>query len=380
MTTIDQAPTGPFQRQRFGALPPSRAKGVQARAAQTVALPELPVGRHMLERMTAADGPDGRQWQSRSYLSVAPHIFELRDVLVHSSAGIICFDTTVVEDTLDHTAPFINDYEVVPDGIKLFVRNSIPRLTGTYLSLLAGNHGNYFHWMMECLARLSIADDALDSCAGVLVPEPSTAFHGGSLLLTGLPQADRVRFVAGDETLRVDRLIVPWSVFGHSAPHPCIAGFFRDLRAASLHGKAAYPRRIYIDRRGTSARRLVNEDEVVQALDRLGFVPVVLEHLSVDDQVGLFANADIVVGPHGAGLCNIVYARPGCRLVELHMDTYPHWAFRNLAAISGVDYDCVVGRQLAEQPGSVGHGIHAQTWVASVTHTVAAVEQALARR
>jgi capsular polysaccharide biosynthesis protein len=190
-----------------------------------------------------------------------------------------------------------------------------------------------------------------------------------------------VRFVTNDETLRVERLIVPWSVAGQSAPHPCIVDFFRGLRAAARGGLAS-PRRIYIDRRDTAARRLVNETEIVAALGRLGFAAVKLEKLSVDDQVGLFANADIVVAPHGAGLCNIVYARPGCHLVELHMDTYTHWCFRHLAAIAGLDYDCVIGRQ---RPGSAGGGrlaaddIHARTWIASVTHTVAAVEQALAR-
>jgi capsular polysaccharide biosynthesis protein len=172
----------------------------------------------------------------------------------------------------------------------------------------------------------------------------------------------------------VERLVVPWSVVGQSAPHPCVGEFFRGLRTAA-RGGAALPRRIYIDRRGAASRRLVNEDDLVQALGRLGFAAVKLEALSVDEQIALFSNADIVVGPHGAGLCNIVFAKPGCRLVELHMDSWIHWCFRHLAAVAGVDYDCVIGR---ERPGAAA-GVHGRTWVAPVMHTIAAVEQALAR-
>jgi capsular polysaccharide biosynthesis protein len=45
----------------------------------------------------------------------------------------------------------------------------------------------------------------------------------------------------------------------------------------------------------------------MQTLEDIGFEGFCLSHLPFEEQVRLFADADIVVGPHGAGLTNIIY-------------------------------------------------------------------------
>lgn len=51
--------------------------------------------------------------------------------------------------------------------------------------------------------------------------------------------------------------------------------------------------------------------------------------------------AELVVGPHGAGLANAVVAPTGARLVELSTARLQHPAFRRLAAAGGLAYDHV---------------------------------------
>ena len=47
------------------------------------------------------------------------------------------------------------------------------------------------------------------------------------------------------------------------------------------------------------------------------FKNVILEGLTIDDQVSLFMNAEIVIGQHGAGLCNIVWMnKTNCLVIE----------------------------------------------------------------
>ena len=74
-------------------------------------------------------------------------------------------------------------------------------------------------------------------------------------------------------------------------------------------------------------RPLVNEDEVVDALARLGFTPIKPETLSFADQVRLFRGAEAIVAPHGAELTNLGFCRPGCVVLELLMDSYANWCF-----------------------------------------------------
>ena len=80
------------------------------------------------------------------------------------------------------------------------------------------------------------------------------------------------------------------------------------------------PRRIYVSRRQAAHRKILNEDQLMQSLRSLGFVAVALESLSLAEQYKLFATAEVVVAPHGAGLTNLIYAPAGCLLVELFPD------------------------------------------------------------
>lgn len=55
----------------------------------------------------------------------------------------------------------------------------------------------------------------------------------------------------------------------------------------------------------SDADRVVFE---MNPLEKLNFVKYVLSELSFRDQVRLFANADIIVDPHGTGLTNLIYS------------------------------------------------------------------------
>jgi capsular polysaccharide biosynthesis protein len=155
-----------------------------------------------------------------------------------------------------------------------------------------------------------------------------------------------------------------------------VGSFFRGISTNVPPAPQRLPRRIYIDRRGLGVRPLVNEDALVAALARLGFVPVRPDLLSIADQIRLFRGAEAVVAPHGAGLTNLGFCRPGCVVLEVLMDAYVNWCFRHLAAVMQLNYDCVLGR--ARRPwGELDLSFHRTPWEVSVTHVVAAVAQSV---
>lgn len=63
-------------------------------------------------------------------------------------------------------------------------------------------------------------------------------------------------------------------------------------------------------------------------LAEYGFERVELEDLTIPEQAALFADADAVVAPHGAGLANLVYARDA-QVLELFPNPVftPHYYF-----------------------------------------------------
>lgn len=375
------ADLGPFPRRNLMAMldEAHRATGpvhVAARetgTAQTVALPPLKVGRHVLSWVALHEHPPDAHWEETSFRSVVPWICEFSDVLVHGDAGIVCAGGEVVEDTLGQTSEMLHHYTNGPTGVTLHGGGPVVEVEGNCLSLLNFNYDNYFHWTLDTLGRLAAADSAaLEACDTVLVPAFTTSFQRDGFARAGLARSHRLQVVPKNATLRVQRMLVPWSIIRDHRPHPCIVAYFNDL--ADGTAAATLPRRVYVDRRGSRHRRMVNEEELVLALAQLGFQPVALESLSLAEQIALFAQAEIIVSPHGAGLANIVYARPGCRVIEIHIDFWVNWCYRRLAAVFGVTYDCVVGRQT---PGLQQEWVNARTWAVSVTHVMAAVESAL---
>jgi capsular polysaccharide biosynthesis protein len=104
-------------------------------------------------------------------------------------------------------------------------------------------------------------------------------------------------------------------------------------------------RRIYVTRRNARiGRRILNEEELTQALTRRGFETIAPESLSIADQIEHFYDAQLVVGPHGAGLTNLLFAeRAG--LIELHpaASIFPHYYLLCLALGHEYRYLCGTG-------------------------------------
>ena len=91
-------------------------------------------------------------------------------------------------------------------------------------------------------------------------------------------------------------------------------------------------RRLYISRAGAQRRPVANEREIEAILGSWGFETVRLEELRVREQAKLFASAEVVVGPHGAGFTNLVFCPPGAKIVEFFNRLYVHplyWMLSN---------------------------------------------------
>jgi capsular polysaccharide biosynthesis protein len=365
--------------ERAGLLGPGKpVQHAHSIGAVRIPVPPLSAGALFLENWQSRELPDQDVWRQPYYESVAPPMFVLHDVLVHSSAGIVAVGDQVISETLAHTRPEAQNYRNLARGIAI-KRRSHRELGGVHITVLAAGADNYYHSMLLGLARLAaVPENYQAAAAGLLVPQ------GGMRQRDMLPLMDLmpsmvVHDVAPDETLRVETLILPLSVSGDSAYHPCVAEFFRSISTNVPPSSERMPRRIYLDRRGSPMRKLVNENALVAALERMGFVAVDPGLMSIPDQIRLFRGAEVIVAPHGASLTNLGFCRPGCVVVELLMDAYVNWCFRHLAALMHLNYDCVIGRAQRPWP-ELDLNVHTTPWQISVNHVVAAIAQSVEQR
>ncbi len=129
--------------------------------------------------------------------------------------------------------------------------------------------------------------------------------------------------------------------------------FYRDIFVKALRDtgrlSAAPPhRRIYISRRRAPAHAIVNEQEIVDLMESMGFAIAEPETMPFIEQVRLFNEAAIVVGPHGSGFNNLFFATAAARLVEIR--TTRNEDFIKLTAAAGQPYEAVWARPLPADP------------------------------
>lgn len=227
------------------------------------------------------------------------------------------------------------------------------RLPGTTANLVVNGAGNYYHWMLQALPMLSVLRDGTDLAAvdRFLVP-PLRPFVTETLERAGVPLDRCVPVAAPAPVYRCERLVAATTLLHHLPPPPWATGFVRDLFASELATAAANAdasdggAMLYV-RRGTDARRrvLLNEDALVAELRTVGVRDVAMDGLGVAEQAALFASARVVVAVHGAALANLVFCRPGTRVVELLPANASVVVYSLLSHQLGLDHRAVVGTE-----------------------------------
>ena len=79
-------------------------------------------------------------------------------------------------------------------------------------------------------------------------------------------------------------------------------------------------RKIYVKR--ISNRKIANEQEFEEYISSQGFEIHTMEGMTIRKQAELFHQASVIISPHGAGLTNIIFSKPGTHVIEIfHPET-----------------------------------------------------------
>lgn len=193
--------------------------------------------------------------------------------------------------------------------------------------ILLGGSRNYYHWLADYFPRLGLA--ALPPALPLLVNRDLAGFQRDCLAAVGIG-AERLLPVDLPAVIHCAELVAPVAATHRQKLHPEAAAWLRRVFAPGAPTEA--PRRLYVSRRDATLRRVVNEADLVAALAARGFVALVPGAMSVKAQAQAFSQAKIILGPHGAGLANMIFAPPGAAVIELSAGLRLHPAFmENLA-------------------------------------------------
>lgn len=231
-------------------------------------------------------------------------------------------------------------------------RPSGPKLSGSILALTSDFANiNFAHFLLDGLGRQGIFEQSGIRCEEidyVYLPRLAAPHSARFIEALGLP-GKNVIWARPNTYVHADRVLVTSFPGSRRDCATWLPEFWR--RRVPLSQDPPF-RRLYVTR-GAGTRRVANESALFRQLRAHGFE--FIDPASECDPARTFSQARVVVGAHGAGLANILFCRPGTRLLELiptdHV--YPH--YYTLAAAGGLDYSYLAGESLGRRPkGSWG--------------------------
>lgn len=283
----------------------------------------------------------------------APFVVEVADATVIGPSGIVAVNgNLLLESTL-------GGYERLVDAsVRALLAGQFPaetrlqcpdrRYDDPVFSLVGPWATDYYHWLADYLVQVFALETyrkRTGSDPFVLLPADPPAWLRESLPLAGI---DPNRTIEWSGTRASCSSLVSGALRRHTTStgdayihSPATLARLGDRIRTAADAGGGRRRRLYVSRADAADRRVCNESELVDALDDYGFERIIPGNHTVIEQVRQFADAEIVLGPHGAGLTNLIFTADAA-LIEL-FGSYRNACFFTLARGMGHEYACATG-------------------------------------
>lgn len=251
------------------------------------------------------------------------------------------------------TGEIILDTAWIPENIMgsqqyfLRLKNKSIVKQGRWFSLILYWSDNYFHWFCDVLPRLYQVLDRLPLDVRFIVPDHLEDWKIKSLAAIGI---NRDRMVSYDGR-------VPWTLEElYYAPPIAMTGDIdkesmkwvqsRLLSCPNVDIPTQYGPKIFLSRKKSLRRRIVNEGALVQFLITKGFQVLYAEDHALEAQISIFTGAQFVIGPHGAGLTNVLYCKPGTKILEIFNSSIIRRCYWSLSTALDLKYVCYMAKHV----------------------------------
>ncbi|MDY7002946.1 MAG: tetratricopeptide repeat protein [Cyanobacteriota bacterium] len=184
------------------------------------------------------------------------------------------------------------------------------------VSHIWGAYQNYAHLLLDQIPSLILYQKLNLSCP-IFVPH-ITDSHWEIFSLMNVPK---------EKILVKQEQKFKYFILSHYQYDEDRIDFYRKLRESIVAKRSDIPseyraRYVYISRRYSHRRPMVNEVEVEELMASFGFSIVYAERLSFEEKAMLMHHTSVLVGTIGAGLSSILMCHPNTTIVEIFPELY----------------------------------------------------------
>jgi hypothetical protein len=256
--------------------------------------------------------------------------YKVNSALVNLDEGVSFFN-------LDHRAPMLikesTFWQPIDVDLKIGLTPKIqlPKLQVNSDVYIIPNEQNYYHWMIDVLPYV-ISIQKIDKYVSFLSGASLSPYQIESL------NDQMVTIKLNHVWVNAANLILPRRRHETGFPTHSILKTLQEYFIYKFQpDETKKVNRIYVSRRN-STRTPENESEIEQILTSLGFQILNCSQLSLHDQFNAFHNAEIVIGPHGAGLTNLMFCQKGTKVIELIPSAFHNPCYEHLSSLSALQY------------------------------------------
>lgn len=235
---------------------------------------------------------------------------------------------------------------------------SFKNIVNNPLFFFVYNTENYYHFLYDTLPYLISFFELRKNETGLklLMSYPNQTknshyrFVTEFLELLGITKND-IEIIQNETVYNTIYVSTSYTHGGKSndPPRQEIFSLFKSIKER-INLNYSTPKKIYVSRRShihgdlsnigtnyTSRRKMENEDELVDLLIKNGFTEIFTETMSTTDKIIMFANAEVVIGAIGGGICNVLFSPNNTKLISIVSPYFLDINKRFLFSLQNVD-------------------------------------------
>lgn len=216
-------------------------------------------------------------------------------------------------------------------SINLLSQFDVINKKGRFLYLNKHRFKNYYHFLFDYIPRILEAKKTYGNDFSVISFE-LTRWQKSILEKVGLIDID---IVVTNAICKMEEVVfVNTTMSGQY--FPSAFEFYKKMLKSSL---VSPTRKLYLHRKNNGNRKITNESDIIEMLNRYNFEIIDPSEYEFGEQVKIFSEALVVVGASGAAFSNLVFCQPSASVIDIFPEnSYAPNFWKIFSAESNISY------------------------------------------
>lgn len=218
---------------------------------------------------------------------------------------------------------------------------------------------NYAHWLSEIYPRIVLfcSMEKYKNIPIIIDKDVHPNIINSVLMVSGNRE---IIYIEKNESIHLNKCIYvspvgyipfePRTIGSRQGHFSSSALYFTKLKILNnliKCNESLLPKKIFI-KRNSFYRNLINQDIIENFLVKNGFFIMEPEKFDFEKQVIIFNNADIIIGPTGAAMANLIFSKPDAKIgiIIAEDNDIPYYYWHNMANAVGNKINYLLGVKL----------------------------------